>query len=205
MRRVAASLLTSIALAGMACEVEGAAPVSGSAVAAAVPATPVAASDVRVAEPTRVVDVGDAPLEGAQPSLDAVGRAIVDALNAEDRSALLGLALSSSEYKERLFGALVQHPNAYQMGPDLLWDMHAAESNGELGRALSRYGGRNLAFEAIAVEREEPREGGVVFHKRPKITAKDADGNRYTLLVVGTIIEHPASGGFKVLGFRNRD
>lgn len=187
MRRVVA-LLVGIVVAA-ACEAEEA---SQAAVAAAVPAGKTETS----------LDLGDAPLENAAPSLDALGRAIVDALDTKDRDALLGLALSPTEYKERLFAALVQHENAYKMGPELLWDMHAAESNGDLGRALSRYGGKNLAFESIAIEREEQRKGGLVFHKRPTIIAKDGDGNEIQIRIVGTIIEHPASGSFKVLGYK---
>ena len=187
MRFVAALLIA-------ACTAEGAEP---SSAAASVEAK----SEVE----EKVVDLGDAPLEGAESSLDALGRAIVDALNANDRTALLGLALSPTEYKVRLFDALVQHPNAYKMGPDLLWDMHAAESNGDLSQALSRFGKRNLAFASIAVDRTEERKGGLVFHKRPTILAKDADGNEVKLRLVGTIVEHPASGSFKILGFKNDD
>ena len=194
MRRVAALLCGIVVAVG--CEAEGA---SQPAVAAAVPA----AAPQPSAEPE--IDLGDAPLEGAASSLDGLGRAIVDALDSKDRDALLGLALSPVEYKERLFAALVQHANAYKMGPDLLWDLHAAESNGDLGRALARYGGRNLVFESISIEREEQRKGGLVFHKRPTIVAKDGDGNTVTIRIVGTIIEHPASGSFKVLGFKTDD
>jgi hypothetical protein len=190
MRRVVA-LLFGIVVAA-ACEAKEA---SQAVVAAAVPAAKT--------EPS--LDLGDAPLEGASPSLEALGRAIVDALDTKDRTALLGLALSPTEYKERLFDALVQHENAYKMGPDLLWDMHAAESNGDLARALARYGGKDLVFDSIAIERVEQRKGGLVFHKRPTILAKDGDGTEYKIRIVGTIIEHPASGSFKVLGYKTDD
>jgi hypothetical protein len=163
MRRV----LSILVVAAAACVAEGAEPSPQAAVVAA------PANEVE----EKVLDLGDAPLEGAEPSLDALGR----------------------------FDALVQHPNAYKMGPELLWDMHAAESNGDLSRVLSRYGGKNLAFESIAIEREEKRKGGLLFHKRPTIVAKDADGNEVELRIVGTIIEHPASGSFKILGFKNDD
>jgi hypothetical protein len=189
--------------ATVACVAEGTDASPRAAVAAAVPAKQSEPGAVEAEELD--VDLGDAPLDGAQPSLDALGRAIVDALNAEDRTALLGIALSPTEYKERLFAALVQHENAYKMGPDLLWDMHAAESNGDLGRALARHGGKNLAFESMAIEREEQRKGGLVFHKRPTIVAKDGDGNEHKIRIVGTIIEHPASGSFKVLGYKTDD
>lgn len=185
-----------------ACVAEGAEP-PPQTIAVAVPAardTP----DVKPTPAMPVVDVGDEPLAGAQPSLEAIGRALVDALDDRDADAVLAMTVSSSEYQGRLFGALANHPNAYQMGPELLWRMHSGESSDEMRRAMDRYGGKNLAFESIAIEREETR-GGLVFHKRPTIVAKDADGTEYELRVIGTILEHPASGGFKILGFKGAD
>lgn len=159
-----------------------------------------APADARAVE----TEVGDAPFAGAQPSIEALGRAVVQALATSDRAALTALAVDASEYKTRLFSAIARHPSAFAMGPDLLWDMHAGESFGHLQQALDRLGGKPLEFVAIEVRSREST-AGLVFHKKPVLRVRDADGQLLSLGLLGTIVEHPASGGFKLLSFRDVD
>lgn len=161
-----------------------------------------APADARAVETE--IEVGDAPFAGAQPSIEALGRAVVQALTTSDRAALTALAVDASEYKTRLFGAIARHPSAFAMGPDLLWDMHAGESFGHLQQALDRLGGQPLEFVAIDVRSRESATG-LVFHKKPVLRVRDAEGKLLSLGLLGTIVEHPASGGFKLLSFRDVD
>lgn len=161
-----------------------------------------APADARAVETE--IEVGDAPFAGAQPSIEALGRAVVQALASNDRVALTQLAFDASEYKTRLFSAIARHPSAHAMGPDLLWDMHAGESFGHLQQALDRLGGQPLEFIAVEV-RDTEAHHGLVFHKKPVLRVRDADGQELRLGLLGTIVEHPASGGFKLLSFRDVD
>jgi hypothetical protein len=148
------------------------------------------------------IEVGEAPFEGARASLDDLGRAVVDALDARDRAALLAMTVNAAEYKQRLFEKLANHPNALALGPDLAWDMHNGESQGDLQSAIDDFGGRGFVFVAIEPELRKDR-GEIVIHKAPKLRVKDRDGNERVLEILGPVVEHVASGGFKVLAFKD--
>jgi hypothetical protein len=147
----------------------------------------------------------DAPLRGASPSLTAIGEAVVAGLAAEDRDALAGLLVDRRDFEGRLFEALSNHPAAAQMGPALLWDMQTREGADELDRALREYGGRPLTLrsvEALAVERRQ----GIVIHRRPRLRVVDSsNGEVFSLQILGSVIEHVASGSFVLLTYRVRE
>ncbi|MBX7079049.1 MAG: hypothetical protein K1X88_07680 [Nannocystaceae bacterium] len=202
-----------IAIAGFGVLVLGAcaeAPREQAAVRTAVAAADVVASPVAAVADTSARaampawDVGTAAFEGAKPSLEALARAVIDGLATRDRSALLALSVSAPEYKQRLFGAIAQHPAAYRMGADLLWDMHVGESHGHLQQLLERHGGQPLELVALRDGATTTRDG-LVFHKRPVLVVRDAQGQRFELHALGTVVEHVASGGFKLLSFRADD
>ena len=145
-----------------------------------------------------------APLQGGLFSMDAVGQAVVDALNARDAAALTGLLVSESDYKGRLFAALANHPNAAAMGPDLLWDMQRREGADELARALEHFGGQDFQYVGLEFERVED-EPSVRFHRRPVLVVDDRRGERRRLQILGSVVEHLPSGSHKLLTYRFRD
>ncbi|MFO0631986.1 MAG: hypothetical protein U0168_03960 [Nannocystaceae bacterium] len=207
MMRIAIASL-GVVLTAACAEAPREQPAARTEVAAADVVAAPAAATASVQAPTRTAmpawDVGTAPFQGAQPSLDALGRAVIDGLATRDRSALLALSVDAREYKQRLFGAIAQHPSAFKMGADLLWDMHVGESHGHLQQLLDRYGGRPLELVEVRDGATTTRDG-LVFHKRPVLLVRDADGERFELHALGTVIEHVASGGFKALSFRADD
>ena len=158
--------------------------------------------EVATATPAGVDET--ATLHGGLSSLDAVGQAVVDALNARDAAALSALMISEADFKGRLFAALANHPNAAQMGPDLLWDMQHRQAVEELERALERFGGQDLRYVGLEPERVEA-EPGVRFHRRPLLVVDDRRGERQKLQILGSVVEHLPSGSFKLITYRFRD
>lgn len=154
------------------------------------------------AEPVSIEDA--APLQGGLAGIDAVGRAVVDALNTRDSGALTALLVSESDYKGRLFAALANHPNATAMGPDLLWDMQRREGADELARALEHFGGQDLRYVGLEPERVED-ETAVRFHRRPVLIVENRRGERRRLQILGSIAEHLPSGSCKLITYRFRD
>lgn len=147
----------------------------------------------------------DAPLRGASTSLTAIGEAVVAGLMAEDRDALAGLLVDRRDFEGRLFGALSNHPAAAQMGPALLWDMQAREGADELDRALREYGGRPLTLRSVEASAVERRQG-IVIHRRPRLRVVDSsNGEVFSLQILGSVIEHVASGSFVLLTYRVRE
>ncbi|MBK9753094.1 MAG: hypothetical protein IPO88_06225 [Nannocystis sp.] len=144
------------------------------------------------------------PLQGGLGSLDAIGQAVVDGLNNRDEAALSALLLTEPDFKGRLFAVLANHPNAAQMGPDLLWDMQRRGGADELARALERFGGQDLRYVGLEPERVEVGPG-VRFHRRPLLVVDERRGERRKLQVLGSIVEHLPSGSFKLITYRFRD
>ncbi len=148
------------------------------------------------------VDVGDAAMEAASESLDALGKAIVAALNANDADALAKVALTERDYKDRFFPITIHHKSGLGLGAELAWAELHGESKGDMHSALERYGSQGfefVRFEATGVD-ERPK---VNLHRRPKVVVKTAQGDEQTLVMLGSIIEHTPSSGFKVLAFRD--
>lgn len=162
--------------------------------------TPAAAEPAEApAEPA----VGSAPLRGGRPSLDTLGHAIVDGLNAGDEAALRSVLVDAGDFKGRLFAALSNHPNAAQMGPDLVWDLQQRESADELARALRHHGRQGLTFRALRPAAREER-GAIVLHRRPALIVDDAEGEPRELAILASVIEHRESGTFVLLAYKVR-
>ncbi len=147
-------------------------------------------------------DVGEAPMDGAAESLDALGTALVEALRHEDAESLEALAIDEHEYTERFFPLTVNHPSGLGLGAALAWAELHGESRGDMQTALVRYGGQPLAFVRLEVGASEPR-GQVVLHRRPVLVVADEQGDERELVMLGSILEHEPSGGFKVLAYRD--
>lgn len=154
------------------------------------------------AEAPALPDVGPEPLVGGLASLDALGAAVVAALNAGDPAALAALTVTRDEYTGRLFPALAMHPGAEALGRELLWDMHARQSRDDMLRALAHHGRADLRYVRL-----EPRgrlvRAGVVFHERPRLVVVDPAGVERGLVLLASAVEHEATGTFKLLGYRD--
>lgn len=147
--------------------------------------------------------VADAsPLVGGLGSLDAVGRAVVEGLNADDARGLMQLLLTEADFV-RLFDVLSNHPNARQMGPELIYAMQRRQSADELARAREQFGQRGLRLLALEPEAVE-QVAGATLYRRPRLQVEDARGQRLTLELLGTVVEHTPTHTFKLLGYRFR-
>jgi hypothetical protein len=151
-------------------------------------------------ERTKDSPLGDAPLTHGQPSLEALGKAVVAALEAKDGGALLRLAVHQGEFERRLFGVLVSDPRQRKSGPGPAWKNLSSESLRAMGNALSGHGGKGYEFVSLESTRKEERTG-LVLHTKPRLTVKDPGGEVLELPILGEVIEHPASGTFLVLSF----
>ncbi len=148
--------------------------------------------------------VADArPLAGGLDSLDAVGRAVVEGLNAGDARGLMQLLLSEADFSGRLFDVLSNHSNARQMGPELIYAMQWKQSEDEMTRALAAFGRRGLRLVAVEPGTIETL-AGVTLYRRPRLRVEDAQGAALTLDLLGTVVEHRPSSTFKILGYRFR-
>lgn len=147
--------------------------------------------------------LGDEPLHNGQPSLAALGEGIVAALQANDGRALMALAVTQTEFERRLFGALVLDAHDRRGGVGPAWKSLSSESLPDMTKALSQHGGKGYTFVSLESTKQDTRPGGLVVHDEPRLTVADASGAPLELKILGQVLEHPASGTFLVLTFRD--
>jgi hypothetical protein len=147
-----------------------------------------------------VTGMGDAALLNGQPSLAALGKGIVAALQAKNGRALAALAVTQAEFEQRLFGTVVSDPEARRGGPSHAWRGLSSESVADMAKALSKHGGKGYVFVSLESTKHEAR-GELVVHEAPRLTVEDANGAPLELKILGQVVEHPASGTFLVLTF----
>lgn len=146
------------------------------------------------------VDVGDEALEGAPQSLEDLGAALVEALNAKDAERLRALEISESEYKDRFFPILIYKRSALKLGAELGWKMLRSESDGDLDNALSRLGGKSLDFVSLSTDEVLDRPK-VRIHRKCVLRVRALGGDEKVIPLAGTILEHTPSKSFRVVGY----
>jgi hypothetical protein len=146
--------------------------------------------------------LGEAPLEGGLSSLDELGERVVAGLNAGELEALEALLVTGEEYKQRLFLTLANHPSALTFGADASWDMTSRETRDDLRSSLHNLGQQKLTFVRIEPPASEERRG-LTLHRRPKLFVRTATGEEVALAILGSVVEHHASGTFKLLSYRD--
>lgn len=93
--------------------------------------------------------VPDTPttLAGGAESPDALGRALLAAVQRRDTAAVRALTISRAEFAWLYYPHTRFTAPPYELGPELVWLQLVAASDKGAGRLLERYGGRPLRFE----------------------------------------------------------
>jgi hypothetical protein len=156
---------------------------------------------------------GSSPSSAAAPSafedgaasIDALGRAFVAALAANDRAALQKLTPSYREYAHLLYPEFVKagEPLLGSMGLQWAWDNLGHASTKDLKRLLDELGGKKLGFVSIAAAPEQPR-GAVALLPKVVVRATDAAGAPMEIRGIFAIVRR--GDAYKILRFRpNRE
>ena len=148
------------------------------------------------------VRINAVELAGAHDSLDAVGKAVVAGLVAEDRKALEKELVTKAEFYA-LFGALTNDPQGRGASVQIAWMNQSANSRGALAKLLVEWGGKEIVFVRLEAEETQNRVG-LIEHRNPKLVVKNAAGEEQTITGLGPVLEHKASGKFKLLLFSDR-
>lgn len=146
--------------------------------------------------------VGDEPLLHGLSSIDAVGQAVVDAMNEGDEERLKELSVSTRKEYERLLPAIANTTSAFKMPLEFLFTDFSEDSAEERRENLDRFGKKNLEFVDLEITGEVIDRKKIVRHGKPRLVVKTEDGEQKELRFVGTIVEHVPSKTFKVLNYR---
>ena len=141
-------------------------------------------------------------LSHTHASLDALGEAFVAALDAADGEALAQLLVTKEEH-DVLFPALVNDPRARTSGAALAWMNLSASSREALGKLLQHHAGQGYTFVRLQPRGTRPRPG-LLEHRNPQVVVTRPDGTELAFDALGPVLQHEASGHFKLLSFRDR-
>jgi hypothetical protein len=141
------------------------------------------------------------PLASAEPSLEAVGRRVVEAVVRGDLVDLRSLSVGRSEYRAYLYPTTPFARGAVDRS-DFAYDNLTSHSDRDLRRALAELSGKPLRFSSLHTDAGKAEtHPGMVVHRGVVITV-EGDGTPRRLDLVGGILE--AGGRFKIVRYVDR-
>lgn len=147
--------------------------------------------------------VADSPstLVGGEASAERLAREFLRAISSNDTVSIRRLVVNRAEF------AWVYYPHTkftkppYELGPDLLWfQMNEASEKG-IVRALRRYGGSRMRFEALSCPDSVATEGPNRITTGCLLRFAASDSTARTLQMFGSLIER--DGRWKFVSYAN--
>ena len=139
------------------------------------------------------------PLHQTFPSPDALSRAVLGALAAEDADGLAGLALSELEFRTVVWPELPSSRPERGLPFDYVWgDLHQKSTNA-LRRLVARHGGRRYTLAGVAFRGETTPYETFRVHREAVLHLLDEEGNELTLPLFGSVLER--DGEFKLFSY----
>jgi hypothetical protein len=135
-------------------------------------------------------------LEHTYESPRALAEEVLGRFRDADRSGLAELALSESEFKERVWP---QMPAAGNVPVDYVWSDLSAKSHRGLSRSLARHGGRQFELLDIRFTKGTTAYQTFVVHRSAQLLVRDQQGREGALDVMGSVIEE--AGRYKLFSF----
>lgn len=142
-----------------------------------------------------------AVLTGGARSPEALVRALLSALEANDTTTLRSLVLSPSEF------AWLYYPHAkwtkppYEMGPELVWFQIGANSEKGLVRLVRRYGARPLRLDALDCPDAPVVEGPNIVTEGCRVRLAVSDSVPRELRLFGSLLAR--DGRYKFVSYAN--
>lgn len=144
---------------------------------------------------------GPAPtsLDSEWTSVDALARDFVQALAARDTAFLTRVIVTPAEYIAFYFPHSVYMEPPYQMDPATIWFQMSSGSSRGLGRALARFGGKDLEMEGYACD-VAVQQGPNLVRERCRLRLR-LDGESLEIRLFGPVLER--DGRVKFLTYGN--
>jgi hypothetical protein len=139
-------------------------------------------------------------LEGGESSREALVRAFVRALEANDRSALARLLVTRHEYADLVYATSEYARPPMRTKPDVAWMLLVSENEKALVRLLDRLGGRPLGYASHRCA-ESRREGANRVWTSCTIRHARAPGDTAEVPLFASIFER--DGRFKLYSLAN--
>ncbi|HEX5871864.1 MAG TPA: hypothetical protein VFY65_15655 [Longimicrobium sp.] len=140
-------------------------------------------------------------LSGAAASRDALVAGFVDAVARQDTAAIRALVLDRAEYGWIYFPSLQRMNPGTNLQPEVMWMLHAQESEKGITRVLRRLGGGQARFGAYACEAAPRVEGANRYWHACTVETMSQDGERAALKLFGSVVER--GGRWKIVSYAN--
>jgi len=131
---------------------------------------------------------------------DTLVRRFVAALEAADSAAFTPMMMNRAEFAWLYYETDPQAKPPYELLPDLMWSQTLQQGERGISRALTRFGGRALAYRGYTCAHDAARGPNHVWTDC-RLSVVDADGNRIDVRLFGGILER--GGRFKLLSYAN--
>jgi hypothetical protein len=125
----------------------------------------------------------------------------VEALRANDTTALVALALTRAEFAWLVYPGSPYTAPPHRQAPELVWMRIVAGSSRGLARLLRRYAGRPFDGKGYRCDSSPERHGDYRVWRQCVMLVRDPDGTRRHERLFGDIIER--DGRFKFVSFAN--
>ncbi len=137
-------------------------------------------------------------LSGASPSAQALAEALVTAYRTSDRAALGRMTMTEAEFRQWVWPHLPAARPERNLPFSYVWgDLHQ-KSEASLGQLFARYGGRDMAAEAVRFSTVSPY-GQATVHREATVTVSSPSGSGEPLRLSGSFLE--IHGQWKVFSF----
>ncbi len=127
-------------------------------------------------------------LQGTLESDEAVAQAVLAAVEANDRAALMALSVSKDEFEDLVWPTLPASRPEVGMPVSYVWQDTVTKSRAGLAQTLERYGGRRFELVRVETGGDTTDHGSFTISRKTYLVAKDEEGHERTLRLFGSMI-----------------
>jgi hypothetical protein len=127
-------------------------------------------------------------LRGTLESDRAVAEAVLAAVAANDRAALMDLSLSKDEFEDIVWPTLPVSRPEVGMPMTYVWQDTFTKSRTSLSRILERHGGQRFELVDVESRGETTQHGRFAVSRKTHLIVRDAEGQERVLRLFGSII-----------------
>lgn len=140
-------------------------------------------------------------LAGGADSRDGLVVRFADAVARQDTAAVRAMVLDRAEYAWIYFPSLQRMNPATHLQPEVMWMLHAQESEKGITRVLRRLGGGQARFGGNVCEAAPQVEGAERYWHACTVETIAQDGEKAALKLFGSLIER--DGRWKIVSYAN--
>lgn len=140
-------------------------------------------------------------LAGGAESRDALVARFADAVARQDTAAVRAMVLNRAEYAWIYFPSLQRMNPAANMQPEVMWMLHAQESEKGITRVMRRLGGGQARFGGHACEAAPQVEDVNRYWHACTVETVAQDGEKAALKLFGSLVER--GGRWKIVSYAN--